>query len=74
MMIVTSIAPDGAVDGSCGAGRERDRDDLAAFAFDSEGAVPAFDPQAFDVCADRFRDTQAVEGEQAHERMVARAM
>jgi len=43
--------------------------DLAAFADDGEGAITAFEAEAFDVGG--FGDAQAVEGEQRDERVVA---
>ena len=45
----SSAFTDGEVDGSRGAGREGDGDELSAFAEDGEGAVAAFDAECFDV-------------------------
>ena len=47
---------DNEIDCSGGAWCERDRDDLAAFAQDGEGAVPAFEAESVDIGAERFGD------------------
>jgi hypothetical protein len=47
---------DGEIDRSGGARCERDRDDLAVFAQDGEGAVPAFEAESVDIGAERFGD------------------
>jgi hypothetical protein len=47
---------DGEIDRSGGARCERDRNDLAAFAQDGEGAVPAFEAESVDIGAERFGD------------------
>ncbi len=53
----------GQVDRAGRAWRERDGDDLAALAEHREGAMAAFDAERFDVGAERFGDTQAVDGQ-----------
>jgi hypothetical protein len=60
---------DGQVDRPCGARRQRNGDDLAAFAGDDQGPVPAFDAQDFDVGAGGLGDPQAVEGQQRDQRV-----
>jgi hypothetical protein len=64
--------PDGQVDGSGGARRERDGDDLAALAQHSQRAVAALGAQRFDIRAERFTDLQPVQDQQAHQCMLDR--
>jgi hypothetical protein len=45
---------DGQVDRSCGAGCQRDGDDLAALAQNGQSAVSTLEAKGFDVCAGRF--------------------
>jgi hypothetical protein len=44
---------------------------VCALAEDGERAVPAFESELFDIGAERFGDVQAVQREQAHQRVVA---
>jgi hypothetical protein len=55
---------DSKIDGAGGARGERDRNDLAAFAGDDEGSVPALDAQVLDIGSGGLRYPKAVEGEQ----------
>ena len=64
---------DGEIDGAGGAGRQRDRHDLAALAQDRQGAMPAFEPESFDVGAGRFGDPKPIQSQQADERVIAGA-
>ena len=57
----------GQVDGSGGARRERDGDDLAALAGDDQGAVAAFQPKVLDGGAGDLGDPQAVQRQQGDE-------
>jgi hypothetical protein len=59
--------PDRQVDGAGGAGGEGHGDGLAALSQDSQGAMPAFEAEGFDVGAARLRDSQPVEGQQRHQ-------
>ena len=52
---------------------QRDGDGLAAFAQDGERAMPALEPERFDVGAGGFGDPQSIQGEQADQRVVAGA-
>ena len=61
---------DGQVDGTGGARRQRDGDDLAALADDHQGPVPALDPQGLDVRTGRLRYPQPVQSEQGDQRVV----
>jgi len=61
---------DGQVDRPGGPRRERDGDDLAAFAGDQQGPVAALDAQRFDVGASGFGHAQPVERQQRNERML----
>src|SRR5436190_518560 len=61
------------VDGAGSSGRQWDGDDLPTFAVDGQSAVAPFEAQRFDVGAGGFRDAQAVQREQADQRMVAGA-
>ena len=63
---------DGQIDRPGGSGSERDSDDLAALAQHRERAVPPFEAERFDVGAERFGDTQAVDRQQGDERVLAR--
>ena len=55
---------DGEIDGAGGSGSEWDGDDLAALAQHRERAVASFEAEGFDVGAERFGDTQAVDRQQ----------
>jgi hypothetical protein len=59
------------VEGPGGAGRQRDRHDLAALADGGEGPMATLEAEAFDVCAGRFGDPQAVDAQQTDQRVVA---
>jgi hypothetical protein len=61
------------VNGSGGAGSERQGDRLGSLADHGEGAVPAFEAEAFDVGADGLRDSEAVQREQRDQGVVAGA-
>ena len=63
---------DGQVDRAGGPRGERDRDDLAAFAGDDEGPVPAFQTQMLDVGAGGLRYAKTVEGEQGDQSVLGR--
>jgi hypothetical protein len=63
---------DGEVDGARGSWGERDGDDLAALAVHGQGAMAAFEAERFDVGAERFGDSQPVDGQQRDERVLAR--
>lgn len=54
----------------CGAGREGDHHDLAAFAHDREGPMAALEAEAFDVRAGCFGDPQAVQAQETDQRVV----
>jgi hypothetical protein len=58
------------VDRPGGARRERDGDDLAAFAGDDQGAVAALQAQVLDVRAGGLRDPQPVQREQRDQRVL----
>jgi hypothetical protein len=62
---------DGQVDRSRRARRERDSDDLAALAHDSERAMAALHAERLDVGAQSFGDPQAVDGEEGDQRVIA---
>jgi hypothetical protein len=53
-----------------GAWRERDGDDLPAFAGDHQGAVSALDAERLDVGVRGFGDAQPVEGQQGDQRVL----
>ena len=61
---------DGQVDRPCRARCERDGHDLAAFARDHQGSVPALDAKGFYVRAGGFGDAQPVEGQQGDQRVL----
>ena len=50
-----------AVRGACGAGCERDNDDLASLAVDPQCVVTAFESNIVDVGVERLGDTESVQ-------------
>jgi len=60
------------VDGSGGARRQRDGDDLAAFAGDGQRPVASFQAEGLDVGAGGLGHPQAVEGQQRDQRVLGR--
>jgi hypothetical protein len=62
---------DGAVDGPADGGRERDEDDLGAFAADAQYPVAVLLAQVGDVRAGGLEDPQAQQAEHGHQREVA---
>jgi hypothetical protein len=51
--------------------RQRDGDDLAAFAGDGQGPVATFETQVLDVGAGGLRDPQPVQGQQGDQGMLS---
>jgi hypothetical protein len=56
----------GPFDGPTDGERHRGQDDLAAFAADSQYAVAVLLTEVLDIRADRFKDPQSKEAEEAH--------
>ena len=63
---------DGQVDRPRRAWRQRDSDDLAAFAGDDQRPVAALDTQRLDVGTGGFGDPQPIEGQQCYKRVLSR--
>jgi hypothetical protein len=61
------------IDGPSRPGRQGDGHDLAALTHNGERAVAALEPQVLNIGADRLRDSQPVEGQQADQRVISGA-